>query len=161
MSFGKHLNNHVVLRVKTKELKSALCYLKVVSNEYYQSIIRLLIMGWLKVYDWELQRWPEFRKIEIGRSDSVKYFKKFSRHFKIRPPLVNMISRKRGGGTYHASDEFIDLPMVTNFGLIIHEFAHHFSKVRFANRCHHDKRFKRCLKATYTFAKRYLPKDSV
>ena len=108
-----------------------------------------------QVYEWEHNKWPEFRKIEVTRSHSVKYFKKFARHFKIRPPLVNMTSRKRDGGQYW-SDEYIDLPMVTNLGTVVHEFAHHFTALKFGRKFHHNKKFRHCLKQTYTFAKRYL-----
>jgi len=112
-------------------------------------------MAWLKVYEWERNKWPEFRKIEIARSDAPKYWKKFARHFKVSVPKLSK-HIKRDGGTYYSGIQVIRLPHTTSFGTIIHEFAHHLTEQRYGSREHHGKKFKHELKRVYSFAKRYI-----
>ena len=107
-------------------------------------------------FEWERTKWPEFRRIDLTREQAECYYKKFSRHFKIRKPNIAWESKKRQGGQYQSMGELILLPKKTNFGTVIHEFAHHFAKVEYGRRQNHNKNWKRCLKKTYTFAKRYL-----
>jgi hypothetical protein len=112
-------------------------------------------MAWLKIYQWEHEAYPEFRQVQICRSDVPKYLKKFARHFKVTEPYLN--SRpKRSTGTYYRSSRSISLPATCSLGLVIHEFAHHLADETYQANIMHDKRFKRQLKKVYTFAKRYL-----
>ena len=113
-------------------------------------------MSWLKIYDWELSAYPQFRDITVGRADARAYFKKFARHFKVSEPSVLLIN-KRSGGTYYSFSQSIALPQMTNLGTVVHEFAHHLADRTHGSRQKHGKNFKRALKKTYTFAKRYLP----
>ena len=112
-------------------------------------------MAFLKIYKWERETYPEFQKIEIGRSDAPKYFKKFARHFKVIEPIL-LKRTKQSGGAYFRDYIGIALPKTTYFGVIIHEFAHHLADQKTRSRNGHNKRFKRALKQVYSFAKRYI-----
>lgn len=109
-----------------------------------------------KVYEWENKTWPEFDKVQVARSDAQKYLKKFSRHFKIEMPRIDMSRRNKSKGTY--SYGWIAIPYTCSLGLIVHEFAHHLTRKTYGSNQNHNKKFKRCLKRVYTFAKRYLNK---
>lgn len=120
--------------------------------------------GWsLKVYQWEEQTYPVFRTIKIEKSKASAYLKKFARHFKVDEPKIDWSIKKRGGGHYTPSKWFaplIALPSNPSLGLICHEFAHHLDARRHPETPQwHGKSFRRELKRTYTFAKRYLPKE--
>jgi len=115
-------------------------------------------MAWLKIYEWERNTYPEFREFRIGRSDSLTYFKKFARHFKISIPRLGT-RLLRHNGVYFPDDEVIQLPLITSLSLVIHEFAHHLATKKYGSDQGHNKNFKRSLKRVYTFAKRYLKKN--
>ncbi len=116
-------------------------------------------MAYLKVYQWEHETWPEFQKIEISREDVKSYLKKFARHFKIDIPyLSNSHKRGKHAGVYYQGsfNGTIVLTKECTFGIVIHEFAHHLTRMRHGTNHHHGKKFKRELKRVYTFAKRYI-----
>jgi hypothetical protein len=114
-------------------------------------------MAWLKVYEWERERWPEFRHIKITRTEAESYLRKFSRHFKT--PVPNLVGGKwYGGGTYYHYKQEVKVKLsAIHLNTIIHEYAHHLNWMQFKQNGHR-KSFKRCLKRVYSFAKRYLPK---
>lgn len=119
--------------------------------------------GWrLAVYDWEHQTYPEFRKVKVEKARAMFYIKKFARHFKTSCPALSRV-QKRGGGHY-VPGYFprVALPKQPSLGLICHEYAHHLDAVRNPDtKQWHGKSFKKELKKVYTFAKRYLPPDSI
>lgn len=110
-------------------------------------------MAWLKVYDWEHEKWPEFQGVFIDYYRQLVLARKFSRHFKVLAPRMKT-SRSRG--LYFRRVEVIKLPKRCPLGLFCHEFAHHLAWKRW-NESGHGRKFKREMKRTYTFAKRYLP----
>ena len=123
-------------------------------------------MTWLKIYDWEHERYPKFQEIIVTEAQAKKYVKKLARHFKTPEPLVMAGNKTRGGlywrGLYYAKDGKgrdgnIVLSDETSLGVVIHEFAHHLAWKRVKAKGHR-KEFKRELKRAYTWAKRYLPK---
>ena len=126
-------------------------------------------MAWLKVYEWERAKWPEFQEIKVHRFQQGVLLEKLARHFKVSCPDL-MQSNKRGAnansqesgaaGSYHRSGygvPTIRLGMVTTLGTLLHEFAHHLNWVNYRQHGH-GRKFKRELKRTYTWGKRYLPK---
>lgn len=112
-------------------------------------------MSWLKIYDWEHETYPEFQKVEIAHQDAQRYFRKLARHFKVTTPTLSL-RLKRGGGTYYSRSAMIRLSRISNLGIVIHEFAHHLADCTTRSRNSHNKSFKKALKKTYTFARRYL-----
>jgi len=118
-------------------------------------------MAWLKVYEWERTAYPRFRDIGVERSAQRKYIKKFARHFKVSEPLVEKLKPSaRKLGVYYGHSHIIKLHETTNFGTLCHEFAHHLANMRYGGCQGHNRLFKRELKRTYTFAKRYLPTEA-
>jgi hypothetical protein len=113
-------------------------------------------MPYLKIYEWENGAYPEFLPIKVKREDAPKYFKKFARHFRVIRPTLDFWRVKRHVGTYYHYTKSIALPKIASLGLIVHEFAHHLADEQNGKRNMHNKVFKRALKRTYTFAKRYL-----
>ncbi len=116
-------------------------------------------MAWLKIYGWEQETYPEFYQKTIGLSDAQIYIRKFAKHFEVNEPFVPY-SKKRKGGTYWHGSQKITLPVITNLGTVIHEFAHHLADQTNGKRNGHNKLFKKSLKKVYTFAKKrnYLNK---
>lgn len=125
------------------------------------------VMGWLRVYDWEKEMWPEFRDVKIERKEQHKLLKKLSKHFKICEPILRWsykhgVAAGNGGGSYHYRSfgaSFIRIGKVTVLGTLCHEFAHHLAAMRYGSCQGHNKKFKRELKRTYTWAKRWLPES--
>lgn len=112
---------------------------------------------WRKLYGLEHATYPEFTKISVGRSDAARYFKKFARHFKVIEPRIDLLTRKQSGGNYYTSSMSIQIPKITTLDILIHEFSHHLAdQLAGGERQKHNKKFKRCLKKVYTFAKRDL-----
>lgn len=118
----------------------------------------------LKIYLDEQFEYPEFREVHLCRVEQYNILKKLCKHFKVCIPDLQY-SHKRGvatgngGGSYRASyfAPVIKIGKVTTLATLVHEFAHHldFNK---NNKIGHRKSFWKCLKKSYTFAKRYLPK---
>jgi hypothetical protein len=129
-------------------------------------------------YAEERLAYPEYRKIHLTEEECRKYLKKFSRHFKI-PDIKVEFKRNNWGYAFPSINsallwkpEYRRLPSKqlktwsagriefpkdnVSFGMVIHEFAHILAAFKYRRFCHHDRRFKRQLKRTYTFAKRYL-----
>jgi len=126
------------------------------------------VMAWLKVYEWEHDTWPEFRKVKIDRRQQHGYIKKLARHFKIVEPTLRWsykrgVASGEGGGSYHyrTLGSFIRIGKVTTLGTLCHEFAHHLAAMRWGSWQGHNKKFKRELKRTYTWAKRWLEANEV
>lgn len=124
-------------------------------------------MAWLKVYEWERSKWPEFQAVLVERKRQCALVTKLARHFRVDRPLIKQ-SHKRGAGavagfgaagSYHKSSYWptIKLGQVTTLGTLVHEFAHHLAWRRWKE-TGHGRAFKRELKRTYTWAKRWLPK---
>lgn len=115
-------------------------------------------MAQLKIYEWEDQTYPEFRKIGLCRAEIQKIFRKLIRHFK-SPPLsrVSFVNYVRGGKYYSSFYSIVIGSGGYNLGTICHEFAHHLADTRHNKSCGHRKEFKRELKRVYTYAKRWLP----
>jgi len=134
-------------------------------------------------YAWEHETWPQFRQVWLTEKESVKYLRKFARHFKMPDAKVEFSKRKERSGEawpniYHAvtwKPEYRRLSKAalrnwssgvicltkdrSSLDVVIHEFAHLLTAFKYKRMVHHDKRFKRQLKRVYTFAKRYLPKQ--
>lgn len=120
------------------------------------------------LYKWESDTYPAFQSRKVERHEQGVLLRKLSRHFKVDLPRL-VYSRQRGAnalqqasgaaGMYHASmwhgNCTIKLGKVTTLGTLVHEFAHHINWRRWkANG--HGRTFKRELKRTYTFSRRYL-----
>lgn len=127
-------------------------------------------MFWLKVYQWELDTWPEFTKVHIDRTRQRALLRKLARHFKVDEPYIGQ-SRQRGAnvssggigaGHYHrgswSSGPHIDMGTITTLRVLCHEFAHHLDWRRHGGHGHR-RTFKRELRRVYTWSKRYLPKE--
>lgn len=124
-------------------------------------------MAFLQVYRWEHDTWPTFQTVKVDRMTQRKLIKKLARHFKVDEPSLEF-SRQRGANvakseTPGAAGKYIGgwhprikLGTVTTLGTLVHEFAHHLNYRRWASNGH-GRTFKRELKRTYTFTKRYLP----
>jgi len=125
-------------------------------------------MAWLKVYEWESQTWPGFERISLDRPAQQKYLNKLCRHFKVPVPSFKWSYRRgvalgAGGGSYHGHGgvyAFIRIGKVSTMATLVHEFAHHLNAAHYGGD-HHDRTFKRALKRSYTWAKRWLPPSSV
>lgn len=115
-------------------------------------------MAMLRVYLWEEATWPEFRKVApLTEEQTTKLLRKLSRHFKTPVPYLRLYGWS-GGGRYWALRHRITLSRPVAFDTLLHEFAHHLNFIR--NRENgHRRSFKRELKRTYTWARRYLPKE--
>jgi len=114
-------------------------------------------MAWLKAYEWERETYPAFREVQVARQDAQKYFNRLARHFKVSTPLVNLHSKKRNGGNLVYWWGQVNIPSTTTLGTIVHEFSHHLSYQTYVRKGRgHGKRFKSCLKKSYTFAKRWI-----
>lgn len=121
-------------------------------------------MAWLKVYEWEREKYPEYRSIDLTTREIEMYFNKLCRHFKL--PAIP-IKRCRRNGSYfrvinHYPNKFYDTASVhfglnPDLGTVVHEFAHYLNYKR-NEKNGHGKEFKRELKRSYTFAKRWLKK---
>ena len=125
-------------------------------------------MAYLKVYAWEHEKWPEFQTVHIDRTRQSALLRKLARHFKVDEPRIEQ-SHRRGAnathnksgaaGSYHKARWLgwcvIKIGSVTTLGTLCHEFAHHLDWRRH-NGDGHRRTFKRELKRTYTWAKRYL-----
>ena len=117
-------------------------------------------MAWLRVYRWESATWPEFRKVApLTEGQATKLLRKLSRHFKTPVPYLRLYGwngggRWRRGLVYHQ----ITLSRPVAFDTLLHEFAHHLNFCRNRERGHR-RSFKRELKRTYTWARRYLPEE--
>lgn len=114
-------------------------------------------MAYLKVYQWEHETYPKFYKVEVAREDAQKYLNKLARHFKVSTPYVNLQSRKRNGGSLMYGWGQVNVSPLTSLGIVIHEFSHHFAYQTYGRSGRgHGKNFKKCLKKSYTFAKRWI-----
>jgi len=126
-----------------------------------------------KTYSWEQETWPQYREIEVNRMEQEKYIKKMVRHFKTPPAEVRQSFRRGGAGCYHPvysygwvplggrrklAKGYIKLGKVSNLGTVVHEFAHHLEYFKYG-KGGHRKTFKKALKQSYTWAKRWLPKN--
>ena len=122
-------------------------------------------MAWLKVYQWEGETWPQFKTIKLDRARQTAIIKKLARHFKVDAPALiqsyrHGVARGEGGGHYEPSTwhSKIAVGKITTLATICHEFAHHLSyRLHGRPKQWHGPKFKRCLKRTYTWAKRWLP----
>lgn len=133
-------------------------------------------------YAEERATYPQFREMKCSEKECEKYLRKLQRHFKVPPIKVVFTSRSWGWAypnimtTIHWKPEYITLPKKTlrtwsggrielpkggtSLGMVVHEFAHILATFRYKRHCNHDRRFKRQLKRSYTWAKRYLPKQA-
>jgi hypothetical protein len=132
-------------------------------------------MAWLKIYQAERNDYPEIWKAKMPAKKSVKYLKKLCRHFKVKPVMMVIHYRKRGGGFYRETSDntfywkrypnefetgkglqcgLIVLPSKTDLGTVCHEFTHHLTRWKFGQYHHHDKKFKHCLKLVFRYAYR-------
>ena len=124
-------------------------------------------MACLQVYAWESQKWPRFLKVKLDVGQQKGLLFKLARHFKVNEPMLSY-SHKRGANAKHSENgaagsyehrawgSVIRLGSITTLGTLCHEFAHHLNWSRW-RKGGHGRTFKRELKRTYTFAKRYLP----
>lgn len=135
-------------------------------------------MSWLKVYQWEKNEYLKFYDVRIKDEDAIKYLRKFCRHFKTEPILLAVGNKRDGSGYYQegwhslmsvrigyyqtkesgTAKGFIRVCKNPTLAIIVHEFAHHLTASTGGKGHHHDKLFKRSLKKSYTYAKRWLPK---
>ena len=120
-------------------------------------------MANLKVYEWEAQRWPEFRSVFVkGRPLQRDSLGVLADTFKIDWPTVEQ-SRRRGaaqgiGGYYRWGGFYgsVHLGMRSTLATLVHEFAHHLCQRTVPKELRkraHGKEFKRCLKLSYAAAR--------
>lgn len=117
-------------------------------------------MGAWKCYAWERATWPEFRKVQVSYDQACKLIRKLCHHFKVQD-ISGEVEIKRSGATWsHYRESWggsIKFSMPLSLGTVCHEFAHHLTAHRWGRRHGHDRKFKRELRRTYTWARRYLP----
>ena len=123
-------------------------------------------MAHLKVYEWEAQRWPEFRKVIVeGRPLQRDSLGVLADRFSIDWPTVEQ-SRRRGaaqgiGGYYRWSGFYgsVHLGKRSTLATLVHEFAHHLCRQTFRKEDRvraHGKAFKTCLRRSYAAARGLL-----
>lgn len=119
--------------------------------------------GWkLGAYHWEHQTFPQFQTVIVERERVQKMLDKMCKHFNLPPVRLDCMNLKRGqAGHYTPSTHpYITLSKEPTLGLVCHEFAHHYTKIKYNPKLWHGEQFKRCLSGVYEYAERWLPKQN-
>ena len=110
----------------------------------------------LLFYAEEQSTYREHYSLYFSGKDIVKYAKKISRHFKLKPQILQTTNKK---GLANISFNYIKLPKnKCCLGLICHEVAHLVSYRDYGD-SGHNKRMKRAVRRVMNWSKRYLPKE--
>lgn len=107
----------------------------------------------MKFYQDEKKYNADLYEIKIHTRQAQKLANKLSRHFHFRKVKVHNTARSRGT----AYTWSINVPKITNVGLLIHEMAHIWNGYRFGNeRAHHTKKLHTAIKRLSAYFRKNL-----
>lgn len=118
-------------------------------------------MSMLKVYQWEREKWPEFRKVKLTGNEIDEVLKRSAADFKMPVPKLLMKRRRKCGriqqtARYRIEEGVIELWIDSlTLATLLHEIAHHLSWCRYRDKWHREV-FKQCLKLVYSWVDGYL-----
>lgn len=124
-------------------------------------------MANLKVYEWEAQRWPEFRTVILPRYLKHGQFAvvdRLAKRFGVCVPDIGQ-SYRRGatqgiGGGYYREIKTIKVGVKCTLATLLHEFAHHLTDEKTPGQRAHGKQFKRNLKLCYAAGRSELKRTA-
>lgn len=110
-------------------------------------------MAWLKAYEWEREKYPAERDIDIPADERVRLTNAIAKHMNVELNSVHL-KRRNGGGLYIAGG-YIWLPIPSkpcSVATIYHEIAHALHEQRYRGNGHTGK-FKNCIDLVYHFTR--------